>query len=534
MKATKEKAAPAADTPAHAKEIFHGYIPLTLITTNGNFRKHFDEKQLQELANNIKEFGVLQPVLVRLDPKWATMEKMPAGTMLSLSQIPTAQYILIAGERRLRAAKMAGLKEILARALDVDEKGAAEIQALENLHRKDLGPIEEAQAFKTLLDQGGYTVESLAERIDKSVPYVYRAIRLLELPEKILAAIGDGTLTPAHGHAILRVPEEKREPVVKAALKPDWHSGAQRLPTAKELVQAIERELGHDLREALFPKDVAYAGEIACKECPFNSGNQGMLFEGAEKGKCLKASCFDKKTAAHFDDFAAKAGGTFKGLEFLGAHETDYQDIVVIDKKCVLAMTPERKRALGLGNDILAEAKKKPAAWGWIVKQPSYDGQKPSAVLVCRDFNVLPKQTRPSGGSSLPGVDRAATIRQNFIEKRIAEALTKAALESAAAKFSKAHLAVVISAMGYLTVATREGLGKFIEVPKDFDNPNKLAELPERDLQILAFGRACWGWAGPEDKVLQLVGVDVKKIKAEARKVAQAELDAKKNGKAKK
>jgi ParB family chromosome partitioning protein len=131
-----------------------------VIASNGRTRMNPDK--FKELVQNVAKVGVLEPVLVRHDGN--------------------GKAVLIAGHRRLAAAKAAGLKEIPARILEVDEKQAEEIQALENLHREDLLPLDEARAFKRLLDLGQHTVETLAAQVDKSVKYVYRSIRLLELP----------------------------------------------------------------------------------------------------------------------------------------------------------------------------------------------------------------------------------------------------------------------------------------------------------------------------------------------------------------
>lgn len=255
-------------------------LDLGRISVGANHRRRFDDARLKELAANIKAVGVLQPLLVRPHRNGGGK---PA-------------YQLIAGERRLRAAKMAGLSQVPARVLDVDDQQAAEIQAFENLHREDLTPIEEAHAFKTILDKGGFDVKALADRVDKSPTYVYRAIALLELPPQLQTAIEDGRLTAAHGHQILRLPAQRRAEACRAALTPRY-SGAP-LMTAKELQRHVDDTLGHDLADTCFPKDKPFAGEIACTGCPYNSGNQGQLFDGAQKGRCLNSACFDKKTAA--------------------------------------------------------------------------------------------------------------------------------------------------------------------------------------------------------------------------------------------
>lgn len=261
------------------RELQHGLIDIARIEIRAQHRKLFNERAMKELTDNVRHVGILEPILLRY------------------KEAGKNGYILIAGERRLRAAKGAGLLQIPARVLDVNEAQAAEIQALENLHREGLGPIEEARAFKVLLEQGKYDVAGLSERMDKSKTYVYRALAILELPENILKAIEDGRLTPAHGHQMLRVPVSERGKVCAQSLVKTYN---EKLMTATELGDWIDREFGQDLANAPFPVNKPFGGEIACTACPYNTGNQGQLFDGAEKGGCTNGGCFEKKTAAYW------------------------------------------------------------------------------------------------------------------------------------------------------------------------------------------------------------------------------------------
>ena len=147
--------------------------------------------------------------------------------------------------------------------VEADEVAQADIQVLENLQREDLGPIEEARAFKKLLDEGKHTIEGLAKRVDKSVKYVTSSVRLLELPKSAVKAIEKGTLSPEHGHQILRAPVDKRETFTEYALAPKWGGGSNVLPTIHDLTNEIERRLQKDLSKACFPKDREFAGAMA-------------------------------------------------------------------------------------------------------------------------------------------------------------------------------------------------------------------------------------------------------------------------------
>lgn len=336
----------------HYKELAREDVKTVDIVTNGNARRHFDEGRMKELADNIRKVGVLEPILVR------------PGT--------DGGYILIAGERRLRAARAADVRTIPVRVLDVTEAQAAEIQALENLHREDLGPIEEARAFKTLLDTGGYDVKALADRIDKSESYVYRALTLLALPEAVIAAIGDGELTAAHGHQLARLEGKARDAATDYLLQ----DPSMLLSHFKDY---IEREMSKGFHRANFPLDVEYAGVQACTTCASNSGNQGMLFDGAEEGTCTDPACFAMKEKAALMYFEAAQAQKYKGVPTLGTVKVDgYGEHEHIKGAPVVnPKDPAVKAAVKAHPGAFALGIKKAEKW-----QPE---AKPTAVLVCTD-----------------------------------------------------------------------------------------------------------------------------------------------------
>ena len=145
-------------------------------------RESFDEDALEELAASIKELGVLQPLLVR--------EK--AGG-----------YELIAGERRLRAARRAGLSDVPVMVVEADDRGSLERALVENIHRSDLNPIEEAAAYRQLIDDGGLTQDALADRLGRNRVTVTNSLRLLSLPTSVQALLVEGRLSAGHGKALL-------------------------------------------------------------------------------------------------------------------------------------------------------------------------------------------------------------------------------------------------------------------------------------------------------------------------------------------
>lgn len=145
-------------------------------------RKNFDEESLQELAKSIREHGVLQPVLVR-----------PIGEF----------YEIVAGERRWRAAELAGLQLIPALVREISDIEAAELSLVENIQRDDLSAIEEAKAYKNMVEQYNYTQEFIADRIGKSRVYVTNTMRLLSLPAEIITMIDKKQISAGHARALL-------------------------------------------------------------------------------------------------------------------------------------------------------------------------------------------------------------------------------------------------------------------------------------------------------------------------------------------
>ena len=147
-------------------------------------RKDFDEESLQALADSIKENGLIQPVVVR-----------QKGTSLS--------YELAAGERRWRAARMAGLTVIPAIAVDYDDRSMAEMALVENLQRKDLNPVDEGMAYQKLMDEYSLTQEQISEKVGRSRPYVANMVRLLDLPDEVKGLLAKGTLTAGQARPLL-------------------------------------------------------------------------------------------------------------------------------------------------------------------------------------------------------------------------------------------------------------------------------------------------------------------------------------------
>ncbi|MGI6732247.1 MAG: ParB/RepB/Spo0J family partition protein [Anaerovoracaceae bacterium] len=167
-------------------------LPIDLICTNPDQpRKVFCDSELSDLCDSIKEYGVIQPIIVKKDGRGKGL------------------YILIAGERRLRAASMAGLKMIPAIIKEADDKDAAFLALIENVQRQDLNFIEEAMAYKQLMDVHGLTQMEIAKKMGKKQSTISNKIRLLALPADILEALTENQLTERHARALLKIRDDK-------------------------------------------------------------------------------------------------------------------------------------------------------------------------------------------------------------------------------------------------------------------------------------------------------------------------------------
>ena len=167
-------------------------LPIYKVEPNPNQpRQDFDEEELQNLSDSIAEHGVVQPLTVR--------------------QLSSGYYQIIAGERRWRAARMAGLSDIPAVIIEADDKKAMELALIENLQRQDLNPVEEALGYQSLIQEYGLTQEEAAKRVGKSRPAVANALRLLGLCPEVMEYLRGGDLSAGHARAVLTLKSEKKQ-----------------------------------------------------------------------------------------------------------------------------------------------------------------------------------------------------------------------------------------------------------------------------------------------------------------------------------
>lgn len=222
-------------------------------------RKNFDQDKLEELAESIRQHGVIQPLTVR---------KLSSG-----------YYQIIAGERRWRAARMAGLAEVPAVVIEADDRLAMELAMIENLQREDLNPMEEAQGFRVLVETYGMTQEQAAASVGKSRSAVSNSMRLLALSEPLRALVEDGKLTAGHGRAILPLSPTLREDAATAIMK----SGLSVRQTEQLVKQMLAKKDGEEKKkiEAKVPDYVAEAEHSLSTRL----GRACHISRGRKKGK---------------------------------------------------------------------------------------------------------------------------------------------------------------------------------------------------------------------------------------------------------
>ena len=220
-------------------------------------RKLFDPDALADLADSIRQHGVIQPLTVRL--------------------LDSGYYQIIAGERRWRAARLAGLREVPVVVIEADDKKAMELALIENLQRADLTPIEEARGYQQLIGEYGLTQEQVADRVSKSRPAVANAMRLLSLPDELLALVEEGKLTAGHARAILSLKEKPQQLAVAQKVIHLQLSVRQTEAMCKKLSKAVKTPEPK-------PVEVDYLAECE-KSLSRRLGRGVKIVSGKRKGK---------------------------------------------------------------------------------------------------------------------------------------------------------------------------------------------------------------------------------------------------------
>lgn len=245
------------DTISDADENGTTFLPIEKIEPKADQpRNRFDADGLAELASSIAEHGIIQPITVR--------------------KIDGGYYQIIAGERRWRAARLAGLVELPVRVVEADDKAAMEMALVENLQREDLNPVEEAAGYKLLMTEYEMTQEQVAAKVGKSRPVVANALRILALPKEVLLLVESGELSLSLARTVLEARDESTR--VYAA-----RQAVEKKLTVKEL-SALIKKLSREEKPKASGEDVNYIAEVE-KELTKKLGRRVKILNGRKKGK---------------------------------------------------------------------------------------------------------------------------------------------------------------------------------------------------------------------------------------------------------
>lgn len=236
------------------------YLPISQIETyTDQPRKHFDEDALNDLADSIREHGILQPLTVR---------KLSSG-----------YYQIIAGERRWRAARLAGLTQVPAIVIEADDRKMTELALIENLQREDLNPIEEAEGYKRLMDSYKMTQEEAAARVGKSRSAVANSLRLLGLCAEVRKLLEDGKLSSGHARALLPLKADAQKKAASAIIE---HGLSVRQ------TEALTKKLAAQKKDKPLSPEAALSdsyGKLAAQELSTKLGRTCRIVSGKKKGK---------------------------------------------------------------------------------------------------------------------------------------------------------------------------------------------------------------------------------------------------------
>ncbi len=251
-------------------------------------RKRFEPEALDELSDSIRQHGVIQPLTVR--------------------RLNSGYYQIIAGERRWRASKQAGLTEVPALIIEADDRKVMELGLIENLQRQDLNPIEESMGYRSLMEEHGLTQEEVATRVGKSRPAVANALRLIALPDPIRALVEEGRLSAGHGRALLSLTQSSDQKALAQKIIADGLSVRQVESMVKSLNAKASKEDEEDTPQVIDP--IKLYRDEAAKSLTKQFGRKVSIVKGAKKGTLSFEFYDDEDLTLLLDRFEPERGGT--------------------------------------------------------------------------------------------------------------------------------------------------------------------------------------------------------------------------------
>ena len=254
----------------------------TVHESASNPRRTFDELKLQELAESIRQHGLIQPITVRPHNEG---------------------FEIVAGARRYRASLLAEQFSIPSRIVELSDAQSIEWALVENSQRVDVHPYEEAQGFQQLLDLPGYDVTALVEKSGKSASHIYARLSLLQLIPTVAEAFTLERITASHANLIARLPQESQADAFEQCWRKDWQDSEPHLLPAKHVAAWVQNNLYLALADAPFDREDPALNPAAgaCSTCPRRSGHNTSLFCDVQGDQCLDGDCYQIKLTAHID-----------------------------------------------------------------------------------------------------------------------------------------------------------------------------------------------------------------------------------------
>jgi ParB/RepB/Spo0J family partition protein len=419
----KKKDAKAVETKVAPAILKQGKFEMhkleNLCPSETNPRKIFNELDLRDLTASIRDKGVLQPLVVRTYP-------------IAKDRGPCITYEIVCGERRSRAAAMAGLKEVPVIVMDLTDQQVIEIQVIENLQRTDLTAIEEARGYKELHEKYKYSWEDLAIKIGKSKAYIYSRLKLLALTPKFQKWLASGELKPSWAEQIVKLEDPKDQAELEEGFA-DYLNGCGNYEDLDGFKEEISEKLLYLKSSPFNIKDadlVPAAG--ACSACAKNTAAQRDLFGDEDnKDRCTDKKCWDKKKSAQTDKLVKKYKAEGKTILQGAEAESAIEKMPKMDDK-------DYNHLSGYGS----------MTWRSALKDTKYnpvlaideDGQLQQLVSVSDAIKFVPKAKLAKGKSEAGKKERWAKIKEKQFERRVIKETNLRAGKAAKERFMKSKL----------------------------------------------------------------------------------------------